>query len=119
MALDKNKVSQAIGYFTNHKKNGEAWKRILFEAPAFAMERIAISMFYSVFGKEMAKEEKEQYRNLRENIDASLEREDLEYLIKVMPEKQKAYYKTLLSLVPENQTTQQQGQAVPQEQAQG
>lgn len=104
----------AIEHFINDKKNGEAWRRILFEAPAYAMERIAISMYHSVFGKQMSKEEKEAYRALREEIEATLEREDLEYLIKVMPDKQKEHYKALLSLLPQNGTQHQ-----PQQPMQG
>ena len=97
----------AIEHFINDKKNGEAWRRILFEAPAYAMERIAISMYHSVFGKQMSKEEKEAYRALREEIESTLEREDLEYLIKVMPEKQKLHYRSLLSLLPQTNKQQQ------------
>ena len=104
----------AIEHFIHDKVNGEAWQRILFEAPAYAMERIAISMYYSVFGKQMTKEEKEAYRALREEIEGTLEREDLEYLIKVMPDKQKAHYKSLLSLLPQEGVQQQ-----PQQPMQG
>ena len=105
--------SEAIQHFINDKQNGEAWRKILFEAPAYAMERIAISMYHSVFGKSMSQEEKEAYRALREEIEASLEREDLEYLIKVMPEKQKAHYKSLLSLLPQ-QGDEQRPQQTPE-----
>lgn len=100
MALDKNQIAQAISHFTSDKINGEAWESILLQAPAYAMERIAISMWHSLFGKEMSDEEKKAYRALREEIEATLEREDLEYLIKVMPKKQKEHYKGLLSLLP-------------------
>ena len=100
-SLLKNQTA-AINQFITDKKNGDAWRRILFEAPAYAMERIAISMYYSVFGKQMTREEKEAYRALREEIEATLEREDLEYLIKYMPAKQKEHYKALLSVLPQN-----------------
>ena len=99
---------EAIEHFINDKKNGEAWQRILFKAPAYAMERIAISMYHSYFGKQMTPEQKKAYRALREEIEASLRREDLEYLIKVMPSKQKEYYRTLLSLLPQEGGAQQQ-----------
>ena len=98
--VDKSKVTQAINQFFSDKRNGSAWRRILFEAPAYAMERLAIAMYYTVFGKSMTREEKEEYRALREEIDATLAREDLEYLIKVMPEGKKDHYKALLSLLP-------------------
>ena len=103
----------AIRHFINDKKSGEAWRKILFEAPAYAMERIAISMYHSVFGKSMTPEEKEAYHTLREEIESSLEREDLEYLIKVMPEKQKEHYRALLSLLPQQQGNAQQPQQPP------
>ncbi len=92
---------EAIEHFLNDEKHGEAWRKILFEAPAFAMERIACSMYHSVYGKQLTPEEKEAYRALREEIEADLERRDLEYLIKVMPAKQKEHYRALLSLLPE------------------
>ena len=104
--------TEAIQHFIGDKRNGEAWKRILFEAPAYAMERIAISMYHSVFGKSMSAEEKQAYRALREEIEASLGREDLEYLIRVMPEKQKEHYKSLLSLLPQDGNEQVQQQTV-------
>lgn len=100
--VDKSKVTQAINQFFSDKRNGSAWRRILFEAPAYAMERLAIAMYYTVFSKSMTREEKEEYRALREEIDATLAREDLEYLIKVMPEGKKDHYKALLSLLPAN-----------------
>ena len=93
---------EAIKHFINDKKNGSAWRRILFEAPAYAMERIAISMWHSVYGPSLSQEEKEQYRALREEIESSLEKDDLDYLIKVMPEKQKEHYRSLLSLLDQN-----------------
>lgn len=98
-----NKQAEAIQHFLNDPQYGETWKRILFEAPAYAMERIAISMYHSVFGKTMTPEEKQSYRALREEIEKSLEREDLEYLIKVMPAKQKVHYRALLSVLPQPQ----------------
>lgn len=120
MALDKNQMSQAIAQFTGDRINGDAWKRILLQAPAYAMERIAISMWHSVFGKEMSDEEKKAYRALREEIEATLEREDLEYLIKVLPKKQKEHYRGLLSLLPSAQSETGEGteNKLPQQQQQ-
>lgn len=105
--VDKEKIKQATNVFFSDKRNGEKWRRILFEAPAYAMERIAISMYHSVFGPSMTQEDKDEYRALREEIDSSLQREDLEYLIKVMPEKRKGHYRALLSLMPQQQKSTQ------------
>ena len=106
--------AEAISRFLNDPKNGEVWRQILFEAPAYAMERIAISMYHSVFGESMTPEEKSAYRALREEIEATLKQEDLEYLIKVMPQKQKEHYQSLLSLLPSETNDQQPIQQNPQ-----
>lgn len=116
--LLKNQAS-AIEQFVNDPQNGEAWRRILFEAPAYAMERIAISMYHSIFGKQLSKEETEAYRALREEIEASLRREDLEYLIKVMPSKQKEHYRALLNLLPDGEQSCQSDNPVLSAQQQG
>ena len=108
--VDKHKISESIRTFFEDKRNGESWRKILLNAPAFAMERIAISMYHTVYGPTMTKEDKEEYRNLREEIEATLEREDLEYLVKVMPESKKEHYRSLLSLLPQ---AQEQAQATP------
>ena len=110
--------TEAIRHFIGDKKNGEAWRRVLFQAPAYAMERIAISMYYSVYGKQMSREEKEAYRALREEIEATLRRKDLEYLIKVMPASKKPHYRALLSVLPQEETPQQQAVPPTQESAQ-
>lgn len=112
---------QAIRYFITPRDQSQksiakanAWKKVLFEAPAIAMERIAISMFYAYFKKALSKEELDQYRALRGEIDKTLRREDLEYLIKVMPQKQKKYYEALLSLLPPETAAEAQ-QPLPQQ----
>ena len=101
--VDKDKVVKSISRFFDDKRNGKKWRRVLFDAPAFAMERIAIAMYFSVYGKTMTPEDLAEYRSMREEVDGRLEREDLEYLIKVMPEGKKDHYRALLSQLPKGQ----------------
>ena len=98
--IDKDKITRSLNTFFNDKRNGAKWQDIVFDAPAFAMERIAIAMYHSVYGPTMDQAAKEEYRAMREEVDGRLRREDLEYLIKVMPENKKGHYKALLSLMP-------------------
>ena len=93
----KDKISAAIEAFTGNKTNGERWQRILFEAPAYAMERIAVYFYEMYYKSILTEEDRVQINNLRDEIDATLEREDLEYLVKVMPEPEKTRYMTMLN----------------------
>lgn len=98
---DIDKRKKAIEQFIYDKKNGETWKRVLFQAPAYAMERLALAMYKSVYWDSLSKEEKEAYRKARASIDKSLRRKDLEYLVKVLDGKMRDYYMGMLSLMPE------------------
>ena len=86
----------AIEYFIDDKKSGEIWRRILFQAPAYAMERIAVLMYFSYYGSDLSAKETEEYQKLVDEIESTFEKEDLEYLIKVMPESDKDHYRLLL-----------------------
>ena len=97
MSLLKDKISAAIEAFTGNKTNGERWQRILFEAPAYAMERIAVYFYEIHYKSVLTKEDCVQINNLRDEIDATLEREDLEYLVKIMPEPEKSRYMAMLN----------------------
>ena len=95
----KNKmknVRAAIDHFVNNEENGEAWRNILLWAPPRARARIGISMYYSFYKHNMFYEEREEYRQARKWIEDILDVEDLRYLFKVMPEKQKGYYAAML-----------------------
>ena len=96
MALSHD-TTKAIEAFISNKTNGERWRRILFEAPAYAMERIAVYFHETYYKSVLTKEDCEQIKDLCDEIDATLEREDLEYLVKVMPEPEKSRYMAMLN----------------------
>ena len=96
MALSHDQTA-AIEAFINNKTNGERWRRILFEAPAYAMERIAVYFYEIHYKSVLTKEDCEQIKDLCDEIDATLEREDLEYLVKIMPEPEKSRYMAMLN----------------------
>ena len=102
LGMDSNKFDLAVEKYTTDPRTGRPtkWYAALFEAPAFAMERIALAFYYSANKDNLSQEELQEYHDLRKEIDLSLRKEDLEYLVRVMPEKQKKYYKGLLALVP-------------------
>ncbi len=101
--MDSNKFELAIEKYTTDPKTGRPtkWYAALYEAPAFAMERLALTFYYSANKDNLSEEELKEYHDLRKEIDLSLRKEDLEYLVKVMPDKQKEYYKGLLALIPQ------------------
>lgn len=75
--IDPNKVTEAISEFMKNP----GWNDTFINAPAGAMERLAISFYFSKFHDSFAPEDFEEYRNLREEIEKSLGEEDLSYLI--------------------------------------
>lgn len=75
--IDQNKVTNAIREFTSNPD----WKEVFTNAPAGAMERLAISFYFSKEHDNFQPEDFDEYRNLREEIEQSLSEEDLQYLI--------------------------------------
>ena len=75
--IDQNKVTNAIKEFTSNPD----WKDVFTNAPAGAMERLAISFYFSKEHENFKPEDFDEYRNLREEIEQSLSEEDLQYLI--------------------------------------
>ena len=97
--IPQEEVEAAINDFCRD----EVWKKILYSAPAGAMERIAIAFYYAKFlvEKKNSKDQADidrlnEYRALREEVENSLENEDLEYLASNMPENKRGYYQKLL-----------------------
>ena len=89
-------VKAAINHFVNKKEHGEAWKRILLHAPEMARVRIVCSMYYSFHKFDFDEEELDEYHRARDWVEAVLSKKDLEYLIMVMPKKQKLYFSGIL-----------------------
>lgn len=75
--IDPNKVTEAVMEFM---KNPE-WKEIFTKAPGGAMERLAISFYFSKFHDQFQAEDFQEYRDLRDEYEKSMTEEDLNYLI--------------------------------------
>ena len=76
----------------------DAWRQILIAAPPCAKARIACGMYYS-FHKHndgLSDADLDEYHALRKWVEEALEIDDVEYMIKVMPQRQKVYYRALL-----------------------
>lgn len=95
--VDESKITAAIQEFCKNKK----WKELFEKAPGGAMERLAISFYLSEYGKSFSEEELAEYRSLRDEIEKTLDKEDLEYLINnVGKDKSVSHYKELLESLP-------------------
>ena len=75
--IDPNKVEQAVKEFLEN----ETWKDIFMNAPGGAMERLAISFYFSKFHDQFSPEDFQEYREMRDEYENSLTEEDLNYLI--------------------------------------
>ena len=93
---DMKDVKAAIDHFVNTEEYGDAWKRILLAAPEMARARIICSMYYSFHKFNLTEEELDEYHRGRDWVEAVLSKDDLKYLIAVMPQKQKPYFAGML-----------------------
>jgi len=75
--IDPNKVTQAVMEFMQNP----TWKEIFMNAPGGAMERLAISFYFSKFHDDFKPEDFDEYRSLRDEYEKSMTEEDLQYLI--------------------------------------
>lgn len=75
--IDPNKVTEAVMEFMENP----IWKEIFTNAPGGAMERLAISFYFSKFHDQFKPEDFQEYRDLRDEYEKSLTEEDLNYLI--------------------------------------
>lgn len=91
--IDPNKVTEAVMEFTANP----AWKDIFTNAPGGAMERLAISFYFSKFHDQFKPEDFQEYRDLRDEYEKSLTAEDLNYLIEnTDKENAKKHYQEIL-----------------------
>lgn len=73
------------------------WKDIFMNAPGGAMERLAISFYFSKYHDDFQPEDFQEYRDLRDEYEKSLTEEDLQYLIDNSDKpKAKSHYEELL-----------------------
>jgi hypothetical protein len=75
--IDPNKVTEAVMEFMKNP----TWKDIFTNAPGGAMERLAISFYFSKFHDQFKPEDFQEYRDLRDEYEKSMTAEDLQYLI--------------------------------------
>lgn len=75
--IDPKRVEEAVLEFMKNP----TWKEIFTNAPSGAMERLAISFYFSKFHDQFKAEDFQEYRDLREEYEKSLNEEDLNYLI--------------------------------------
>ena len=97
--IDPNRVTEAVMEFM---KNPE-WKEIFVNAPGGAMERLAISFYFSKFHDQFKPEDFQEYRDLRDEYEKSLTEEDLTYLVENSDkDKAKQHYQELLTKLQES-----------------
>ena len=75
--IDPNKVTEAVMEFMQNP----TWKDIFTNAPGGAMERLAISFYFSKFHDQFQPQDFQEYRDLRDEYEKSMTAEDLQYLI--------------------------------------
>ena len=91
--IDSNKVTEAVMEFMENP----TWKDIFMNAPGGAMERLAISFYFSKYHDDFQPEDFQEYRDLRDEYEKSLTEEDLQYLIDNSDKpKAKSHYEELL-----------------------
>lgn len=97
--IDPNRVTEAVIEFLENPQ----WKEIFINAPSGAMERLAISFYFSKFHSQFTPEDFQEYRDLRNEYEKSMNEEDLQYLIETS-EKEEAikHYQDLLKQLQEN-----------------
>ena len=92
--IDPNKVTEAVMEFMKNP----TWKEIFTNAPGGAMERLAISFYFSKFHDQFKPEDFQEYRDLRDEYEKSMTEEDLNYLIENSEkDNAKKHYQELLA----------------------
>lgn len=92
--IDPNRVTEAVTEFMQNP----TWKDIFVNAPGGAMERLAISFYFSKFHDQFQPEDFQEYRDLRDEYEKSLTEEDLNYLIENSDKPNaKSHYQELLA----------------------
>lgn len=107
--IDEAKVTGAIREFCKNEK----WNQIFRNAPGGAMERIAISFYFSENGKSFTREQFDEYHALRDEIEKTLDREDLEYLINNIGKSESVeHYKDLLEALEKKESESSDGGSI-------
>ena len=91
--IDEAKVTESIQEFLKDPE----WKDVFKNAPGGAMERLAISFYFSKNKDGFSQDDFDEYRTLREEIEKTLTEEDLRYLIdNINKQDTKTHYQDLL-----------------------
>lgn len=115
--IQEQRVIQAIKKFCTEDPN---FRDMFFNAPAVAKERLAIAFYFATFKDQLQPREMDEYRELREQIESTMSREDLQYMIDHIGKKESIkHYQDLLAELPPEQGKLDQGQPQqPQQQIQ-
>ena len=96
--IDPERVTEAVMEFMKNP----TWKEIFKYAPGGAMERLAISFYFSKFHDQFKPEDFQEYRDLRDEYEKSMTEEDLNYLIENSDKPNaKKHYEELLAKLQE------------------
>ena len=76
--FEKEKLKEAIRSMT---EGNDDWKAVLRDAPGAARLRVAVAFYANKFLDQMTQQEKDEYREFRENLEAQLDSEELKYLV--------------------------------------
>jgi len=94
--IDPDKVTKAVMEFMQNP----TWKHIFTNAPGGAMERMAISFYFSKYHNDFTEEDFQEYRELRDEYEQSMTAEDLQYLLEYSDsEAATKHYQELLAKV--------------------
>lgn len=116
--IQEERVIQAIKKFCTEN---DQFRDMFYQAPPVAKERLAIAFYFSTFKDQLQPEEFDEYRELREQIESTMGREDLQFMIDHIgkPESIKHYQELLDNLPPEQQGAQSQAGGQTPEPVQG
>lgn len=112
--IQEERVIQAIKKFCTEN---DQFRDMFYQAPPVAKERLAIAFYFSTFKDQFQPEDFDEYRQLREQIESTMGREDLQFMIDHIgkPESVKHYQELLDNLPPEQKSGQSQvGEQMPE-----
>jgi len=115
--IQEQRVIQAIKKFCTEN---DQFRDMFYQAPPVAKERLAVAFYFSTFKDQFQPSDFDEYRELREQIESTMGREDLQFMIDHIgkPESVKHYQDLLAELPPDQQGATPNGQQPAQAGAQ-
>jgi len=106
--VQEQRVVDAIKKFCTES---DEFKKMFYEAPPVAKERLAIAFYFSTFKDQFQASDFDEYRNLREQIESEMNRDDLQYMIDHIgkPDSVQHYQELLEKLKQKDGSVQQNG----------